>query len=142
MTQFNARFARVDCEVVSPKSGERWLLVTSAHHMPRSVGIFRKVGFEVEPYPVNRRTGGRDDLLKFSDHFVERLSLVDTAAREWLGSRSLLDHWQEQRVRYRSKRALIPSPAAGRPIKPLIEGLRDLQRSFDFVDATQVLIDP
>jgi uncharacterized SAM-binding protein YcdF (DUF218 family) len=76
--------------VVSPKSGERWLLVTSVHHMPRSVGIFRKVGFEVEPYPVDWRTGGRDDLLKFSDHFVERLSLVDTAAREWMG---LVAYW-------------------------------------------------
>ncbi len=40
------------------------------------------------------------------------------------------------------RRALIPSPAAGRLIKPLIEGSRDLQRSFDLVDATQVLIDP
>ncbi len=69
---------------MSPKSGERWLLVTSAHHMPRSVGIFCKVGFEAERYPVDWRTGGRDDLLKFSDHFVERLSL-DTAAREWMG---------------------------------------------------------
>ena len=93
-------------------------------------------------YPVDWRTGGRDDLLKFSDHFVERLSFVDTAARELDGSRSLLDHRQEQRVLSRSKRTLIPSPAAGRPIKPLIESLRDLQRSFDLVDATQVLIDP
>jgi hypothetical protein len=91
MTQFHATFARVDWEVcsvsealVSP-SGERWLLVTSAHHIQRSVGIFRKVGFEAEPYPVDWRTGGRDDLLKFSDHFVERLSLVDAAAREWMG---------------------------------------------------------
>ena len=115
--------------------------MTSAHHMPRSVCIFRKVGFEVELYPVDWRTGGRDDLLKFSDHFVERLSFVDTAA-QMDGSRSLLDHRQEQRVLSRSKRALIPSPAAGRPIKPLIEGSRDLQRSFDLVDATQVLIDP
>ena len=75
---------------MSPKSGERWLLVTSAHHVPRSVGIFRKVGFEAASYPVDRRTGGRDDLLKFSDHFVERLSLVDTAAREWMG---LVAYW-------------------------------------------------
>jgi uncharacterized SAM-binding protein YcdF (DUF218 family) len=37
----------------SPKCGERWVLVTSAYHMPRSIGIFRKVGFEVEPYPVD-----------------------------------------------------------------------------------------
>jgi uncharacterized SAM-binding protein YcdF (DUF218 family) len=29
----------------SPKRGERWVLVTSAYHMPRLIGIFRKVGF-------------------------------------------------------------------------------------------------
>ena len=34
----NARFTK---ELVNPKPGERWLLVTSAHHMPRSVGLFR-----------------------------------------------------------------------------------------------------
>jgi uncharacterized SAM-binding protein YcdF (DUF218 family) len=86
-TYENAEFSKV---LVSPKSGERWLLVTSAHHMPRSVGIFRKVGFEVEPYPVDWRTGRRGDLLKFSDHFAERLALVDTAAREWMG---LVAYW-------------------------------------------------
>jgi hypothetical protein len=51
-----------------------------ARRIFRSVGIFRKVGFE-EPYPVDGRTGRRGDLLKFSDHFAERPSLVDTAAR-------------------------------------------------------------
>jgi len=86
-TYENAEFSKA---LVSPKSSERWLLVTSAHHMPRSVGIFRKVGFEVEPYPVDWRTGRRGDLLKFSDHFAERLSLVDAAAREWMG---LLAYW-------------------------------------------------
>ena len=50
------------------KSGERWLLVTSAFHMPRSVGLFRKAGFAVEPYPVDWRVGGRGDLLTFSLH--------------------------------------------------------------------------
>jgi uncharacterized SAM-binding protein YcdF (DUF218 family) len=86
-TYENAEFSKA---LVSPNSGERWLLVTSAHHMPRSVGIFRKVGFEVEPYPVDWRTGRGGDLLKFSDHFAERLALVDTAAREWMG---LLAYW-------------------------------------------------
>jgi uncharacterized SAM-binding protein YcdF (DUF218 family) len=86
-TYENAEFSKA---LVSPKSGERWLLVTSAHHMPRSVGIFRKVGFDVEPYPVDWRTGTGGDLLKFSDHFAERLALVDTAAREWMG---LMAYW-------------------------------------------------
>lgn len=61
-TQENAEFAKA---IAAQKNGERWLLVTSAYHMPRSVGLFRKVGFAVEPYPVDWRVGGRADLLKF-----------------------------------------------------------------------------
>ncbi|MGH6851969.1 MAG: YdcF family protein, partial [Methylocella sp.] len=49
----NALFTR---ELVKPKPGETWLLVTSAWHMPRSAGIFRRVGFPVIPYPVSYRT--------------------------------------------------------------------------------------
>jgi len=30
----------------------RWLLVTSGVHMPRAVGVFRHVGFDIVPYPV------------------------------------------------------------------------------------------
>ena len=56
-TQENAEFSKA---MVAPKPGERWLLVTSAFHMPRSVGLFRKAGFAVEPYPVDWRVGGHD----------------------------------------------------------------------------------
>jgi uncharacterized SAM-binding protein YcdF (DUF218 family) len=42
--------------LVAPKPGERWLLVTSAFHMPRSIGAFRNAGFAVEAYPVDWRT--------------------------------------------------------------------------------------
>ena len=59
-TDENARFTR---ELLNPKPGERWLLVTSAHHMPRSVGVFRAAGFPVEAYPVDFRTRGAIDLL-------------------------------------------------------------------------------
>jgi uncharacterized SAM-binding protein YcdF (DUF218 family) len=55
-TQENAEFSKA---LAAPKNGERWLLVTSAYHMPRSVGAFRKAGFAVEPYPVDWRVGGR-----------------------------------------------------------------------------------
>ena len=54
-TYQNAAFSK---ELVKPKPGERWLLVTSAHHMPRAVGCFRRVGFDVEAYPVDWRTRG------------------------------------------------------------------------------------
>jgi uncharacterized SAM-binding protein YcdF (DUF218 family) len=78
----NAEFSKA---MAAPKPGERWLLVTSAFHMPRSVGIFRKAGFAVEPYPVDWRTGGRGDLVKFSIYAIEGLRRVEIATREWIG---------------------------------------------------------
>jgi uncharacterized SAM-binding protein YcdF (DUF218 family) len=79
----NAEFSKALAE---PKPGERWLLVTSAYHMPRSVGLFRKAGFAVEPYPVDWRTGGRgDDLLRFWVTAIDGLSRVELAMREWMG---------------------------------------------------------
>lgn len=34
---------------------QRWLLVTSAWHMPRSLAVFQKAGWNVTPYPVDFR---------------------------------------------------------------------------------------
>jgi uncharacterized SAM-binding protein YcdF (DUF218 family) len=78
----NAEFSK---EIAAPKSGERWLLVTSAYHMPRSVGLFRKAGFAVEPYPVDWRTGKGADILMFSPVAVEGLERTGIGIREWIG---------------------------------------------------------
>ena len=78
----NAEFSKA---LVAPKQGERWLLVTSAFHMPRSVGLFRKAGFAVEPYPVDWRVGGPDDLFSFTNIAVDGLGRTDIAVREWMG---------------------------------------------------------
>lgn len=81
-TQENAEFSKA---MVEPKNGERWLLVTSAFHMPRSVGLFRKAGFNVEPYPVDWRVGGRSDLFTFSSLATDGLGHTEVGLREWLG---------------------------------------------------------
>jgi uncharacterized SAM-binding protein YcdF (DUF218 family) len=81
-TRENAEFSR---QIVKPKPGERWLLVTSAYHMPRSIGLFRKAGFAVEAYPVDWRVGAREDLFKYYVVANDGLQLVDTGVREWLG---------------------------------------------------------
>ena len=39
------RECRVLAMLADPKPGERWLLVTSAFHMPRAIGTFRAAGF-------------------------------------------------------------------------------------------------
>ena len=81
-TDENARFTK---ELVLPKPGERWLIVTSAHHMPRAVGSFRGAGFPVEAYPVDYRTRGAIDLLRPFSNVGDGLRRTDTAAREWVG---------------------------------------------------------
>ncbi len=43
---------------LKPNPQQKWVLVTSAIHMPRSVGLMRKVGFNVIPYPVDYHTKG------------------------------------------------------------------------------------
>ena len=55
----NALFTKA---LIDPKPGERWLLVTSAMHMPRAVGVFRQAGFPVEAYPVDWHTKGWSDV--------------------------------------------------------------------------------
>ena len=68
-----------------PKPGERWLLVTSAYHMPRSIGLFRKAGFAVEAYPVDWQVGRQEDLLSTDVVSSDGLHLVNTGVREWMG---------------------------------------------------------
>lgn len=75
----NAQFSKA---LVQPKDGERWLLVTSAFHMPRSIGLFRKAGFKVEAYPVDWRVG---DPLTFSNVVLDGLGRTEIAVREWMG---------------------------------------------------------
>ena len=78
----NARFTKA---LVQPKPGERWLLVTSAHHMPRSIGLFRAEGFSVEAFPVDYRTRGAIDMLRPFSSVGDGLRRTDTAMREWVG---------------------------------------------------------
>jgi uncharacterized SAM-binding protein YcdF (DUF218 family) len=81
-TEENAKFSKA---IAYPKPGERWLLVTSAFHMPRSIGLFRKARFAVEPYPVDWQTLGWSDAFALQNDFLKGLSLTNLAVREWLG---------------------------------------------------------
>lgn len=101
-TYQNAVYTR---ELVKPQPGERWLLVTSAFHMPRAIGCFRQVGFQgVEAWPVDYRTRGPQDWLRFFDKPSEGLRRVDIIAREWVG---LLVYWLTGRIP-----SLFPAPPA------------------------------
>jgi uncharacterized SAM-binding protein YcdF (DUF218 family) len=68
-------------ELVAPGADERWLLVTSAVHMPRAVACFRAAGWDVTPYPADFSRG--PEALHFD--LVDNLTDLNTAAHEWVG---------------------------------------------------------
>ena len=81
-TYENAMFSAA---LVQPKPGERWLLVTSAWHMPRAIGCFRNAGFTVDAFPVDYRTRGWGDVAHFHGFASEGLLQLDLAVKEWIG---------------------------------------------------------
>ncbi len=91
-TAENATFSKA---LAQPKPGETWLLVTSAFHMPRSVGLFRKAGFPVVPWPTDYRTSGREGVGLFRDNEVDALQTTSVALREWIG---LVAYWLSGRI--------------------------------------------
>ncbi len=95
----NAAYLR---DMLNPKPGQRWLLVTSAFHMPRSVGTFRQAGFDVVAYPVDFRTRDRGDLWRFFCGISGGLERADIAVKEWIG---LIGYWLSGR-----SNALFPAP--------------------------------
>jgi uncharacterized SAM-binding protein YcdF (DUF218 family) len=99
-TAENAAFTR---ELIMPQPGQRWLLVTSAWHMPRAVGAFRRAGFPVIPYPVGYATpGGSLDYTAIQSVTAPSLVRADVALHEWLG---LIAYWLAGRTD-----ALFPEP--------------------------------
>jgi uncharacterized SAM-binding protein YcdF (DUF218 family) len=81
-TDENARFTAAK---VHPQSGQRWFLVTSAFHMPRSMGLFEKAGFDAVAYPVAFRTLGPGQPVGWWIDAAQSMRTFEIAAKEWIG---------------------------------------------------------
>jgi len=88
-TYENAVFSK---RLIQPRADQNWLLITSAHHMPRAVGVFRHVGWAtIHPYPVDYNSVGYYGLgLHVFITAGGRLAKLDVAMKEWTG---LLMYW-------------------------------------------------
>jgi uncharacterized SAM-binding protein YcdF (DUF218 family) len=80
-THENAVFS---ARLLQPQAGERWLLITSAAHMPRAVGCFRKAGFDVVAWPVDYRTS-LSGLPYLNSRIPDGLARLDSITREYIG---------------------------------------------------------
>lgn len=70
--------------LVNPQPHQNWILVTSAYHMPRAVGVFCQQQWPVHAYPVDHHSRPAN-LWRLNFNFAENLSLLRTAMREWAG---------------------------------------------------------
>ena len=99
-TDENARFTAA---IVHPQPSQRWIVVTSAFHMPRAMGLFEKAGFHPIAYPVAFRTRGRwPDDLRLTFEPVRNLRTFEIAIHEWIG---LAAYWASGRIDH-----LFPGP--------------------------------
>lgn len=111
-TAENALFTKRLIESRPELAGRRWLLITSAYHMPRAIGCFRAAGFPVEPWPVDYRTRGMSDLSRPFDRPSDGLRRVDLSTREWVG---LLSYWLTGKIP-----ELFPGPGPATPHEPAV----------------------
>ncbi|HEY8962838.1 MAG TPA: YdcF family protein [Alphaproteobacteria bacterium] len=69
--------AKLSKELVHPQPGQTWLIVTSAWHMPRAMGVFAAADWPVVPVPTDWRTGG-----KTGGGFLYNLTMSHLAIKE------------------------------------------------------------
>jgi uncharacterized SAM-binding protein YcdF (DUF218 family) len=82
--------ARLTAAIVHPGPSQPWLIVSSAFHMPRAMGVFRKAGFNAIAYPVAYRTPWQWDFDP-----ARNLRVFEIAMREWIG---LFAYWATGRI--------------------------------------------
>lgn len=70
-------------QLAQPKPGEHWLLIASAVHMPRAVGVFRAQDWPVIAYPVDLPPQPPDAILSLA--LAPNLVSLTRAAHEWFG---------------------------------------------------------
>ncbi len=78
----NARFTAA---LVAPRPDQTWLIVTSAWHIPRSLGLFRKAGFNAVAYPVDYHAFGDRRDFRLNRDPARGLWLFEMGVHEWIG---------------------------------------------------------
>lgn len=91
-TEENAQMSK---QAASPKPGETWLLVTSAFHMPRSMALFRRAGFDVVAWPTDYMSAGTPAPALVIGDATDNLVTANLAIREWAG---LIGYWMAGKI--------------------------------------------
>lgn len=73
-------------DLANPEKGQNWILITSGFHMPRSMAIFKQVGWNVIPYPCDYKTDGSWSFLLQPPNAAWNFAMLSIAVKELLGS--------------------------------------------------------
>jgi uncharacterized SAM-binding protein YcdF (DUF218 family) len=80
-TYENALFSK---RLMQPQQGENWLMITNARTVPRAMGVFRKLGWDVTPIPADHTVipnGEWQPQLSLAVGFAT----INEGLHEWLG---------------------------------------------------------
>jgi uncharacterized SAM-binding protein YcdF (DUF218 family) len=89
-------------KMVQPKPDERWALLAPAAQLPRAVGVFRKNGWNVLPWPTDYAIGTP---VWWPQDVTGRFGAINEGEHEWLG---LIVYWIVGRTT-----ELLPKPSSG-----------------------------
>jgi uncharacterized SAM-binding protein YcdF (DUF218 family) len=71
--------------LVRPQPGQVWVLATSALQLPRAMGVARRLGWRMIPWPTDYRTTRTFGWGEGGFNIGEKLQLADDAVHEWIG---------------------------------------------------------
>lgn len=71
--------------LAAPRSGQTWVLVTSATHLPRSMAIAGKLGWKMTPWPSEYLTGENVKWLDMQRSPSTNVLITERAVHEWVG---------------------------------------------------------
>ena len=80
-TAENIQYSKI---LVKPQPDESWLLITTAFHMPRSIGVFCHQKWPVIPYPVDHASNP-ETLFKINFNLADHAANLNGASHEWIG---------------------------------------------------------
>ncbi len=71
--------------IVRPRPGQVWVLATSAIQLPRAMGVARRLGWSMIPWPTDYRTPSSFPMKENWFDIDDNLGLADDAVHEWIG---------------------------------------------------------
>lgn len=71
-------------KLIKPLKKDKWVVITSAWHMPRAKLLFNNAGWEIIPFPVDHLSH-KENLFRVKINFSENLKILRLAVKEWIG---------------------------------------------------------